>query len=150
MKSIFSPSIIKELSKARYSLLVLSFFLFSINQGFSQTTYNSSMTTNYKPDSESIKKPRIISVSDTEIIISDYKEGAKPLKIKVNKIEEKEDDLDGISMMKWYYCSNIDKNPITGKNTEYVVVMKKQEPSVLELYQKINEVTFAKSFISLR
>ncbi|MFD0975159.1 hypothetical protein [Salinimicrobium gaetbulicola] len=108
------------------------------------------MTTNYKPDSELIKKPRIISVSDTEIIISDYREGAKPLKIKVNKIEEKENDLDGISMMKWYYCSNMDKNPITGKNTEYVVVMKKQEPSVLELYQKINEVTFAKSIISLR
>ena len=150
MKSIFSPSLIKEFSKALYSLLVLTFILFSINKGFSQTTYNSSMTTNYKPDSELIKKPRIISVSDTEIIISDYREGAKPLKIKVNKIEEKEDDLDGISMMKWYYCSNMDKNPITGKNTEYVVVMKKQEPSVLELYQKINEVTFAKSIISLR
>ena len=150
MKTIYSPSTIQELGKIQHSILLLAFFLFSIHQGFSQTTYNSSMTTQYKPDSELIKKARTVTVSDSEIIITDYNEGAKPLKIKVNKIEEKENDLDGISLMKWYYGSNTDKNPITGKNTEYIVVMKKQEPSVLELYQKINDVTFAKSVISLR
>lgn len=150
MKTKVSPPISKKLNKIHCSILVLTFFLFSTTQGFSQAIYSSSMTTNYKPDSEIIKRTRTVSVSDTEIVISDYNEGAKPLKIKVNRIEEKEDNLDGINLMKWYYCSNIEKNPITGKNTEYVVVLKKQEPSVLELYQKINEVTFAKSVISLR
>lgn len=150
MKTIYSPSTNKELGKIQFSILLLIFFLFSINQGFSQTTYNSSMTTKYKPDSELIKKPRKVTISDSEIIITDYKEGAKPLKIKVNKIKEIENDLDGISLMKWYYGSNTDRNSITGKNTEYVAVIKKYDPSILELYQKINDVTFAKSVISLR
>lgn len=150
MKTIYSPSTNKELGKIQSSILLLTFFLFSINQGFSQTTYSSSMTTKYKPDSELIKKPRTVTVSDSEIIITDYNEGAKPLKIKVNKIEEKGNDLDGISLMKWYYGSNTDRNPITGKNTEYVAVIKKYDPSILELYQKINDVKFAKSVISLR
>ena len=150
MKTIYTTSTFQEFGKIQHLILLLTFFLFSIHQGFSQTTYNSSMTTQSRPYSELIKKARTVTVSDSEIIITDYNEGAKPLKIKVNKIEEKENDLDGISLMKWYYGANTDKNPITGKNTEYVAVIKKYDPSILELYQNINEVTFVKSIISLR
>jgi len=51
--------------------------------------------------------------------------------------------------MKWYYCTSKDKDVINGY-TEYIIVMKKSYPSDMEVNQKVDEVTFIKTVLSLR
>lgn len=129
------------------NLILVSLLFFSITV-FGQTTYNSSVTTKYKSEGEVIEKHRTITVSDTEIIITNFVGGTKSLNLKVNEIKEKEDDWDGL--MKWYYCTSRDKDVISGKNTEYIIIMKKSYPSDMEINQKVDEVTFIKTVLSLR
>lgn len=126
-------------------LVPLLFFSMTI---FGQTTYNSSVTTKYKTEGEVIEKQRTITVSDTEITISNFVGGTKPLNLKVNEIKEKEDDWDGL--MKWYYCTSKDKDVISGKHTEYIIILKKSYPSDMKVNQKVDEVTFIKTVLSLR
>jgi len=127
--------------------LILVAFLLSSVTVFSQTTYNSSVTTKYKSEGEVIEKQRTITVSDTEITITNFVGGTKPLNLTVDEIKEKEDDWDGL--MKWYYCTSKDKDVINGY-TEYIIVMKKSYPSDMEVNQKVDEVTFIKTVLSLR
>lgn len=127
------------------NLILVSLLFFSITV-FGQTTYNSSVTTKYKSEGEVIEEQRTITVSDTEITITNFVGGTKPLNLKVNEIKEKEDDWDGL--MKWYYCTS--KDVISGKNTEYIIIMKKSYPSNMEINQKVDEVTFIKTVLSLR
>jgi len=64
--------------------LILVAFLLSSVTVFSQTTYNSSVTTKYKSEGEVIEKQRTITVSDTEITITNFFGGTKPLNLKVD------------------------------------------------------------------
>uniref|UniRef100_UPI00404730E7 hypothetical protein n=1 Tax=Roseivirga sp. TaxID=1964215 RepID=UPI00404730E7 len=105
------------------------------------------MTTKYKSEGEVIEKQRTITISDTDITITNFVGGTKPLNLKVNEIKEKDDKWDGL--MKWYYCTSKDKDVINGY-TEYIIVMKKSYPSDLEINQKVDEVTFIKTVLSLR
>lgn len=127
--------------------LIFSLFLAISGNAISQTTYNSSVTTKYKSEGEVIEKQRTITISDTDITITNFVGGTKPLNLKVNEIKEKEDSWDGL--MKWYYCTSKDKDVINGY-TEYIIVMKKSYPSDLEVNQKVDEVTFIKTVLSLR
>ena len=127
--------------------LIFSLFLIISGNAFSQTTYNSSVTTKYKTEGEVIEKQRTITISDTDITITNFVGGTKPLNLKVNEIKEKEDDWDGL--MKWYYCTSKDKDVINGY-TEYIIVMKKSYPSDMKVNQKVDEVTFIKTVLSLR
>lgn len=129
------------------NIIFLALFFLSMSM-FSQTTYNSSVTTKYKLEGEIIEKQRIIIISDSEINITNFVGGAKPLNLKVNEIKEKEDDWDGL--MKWYYCISKDKDVISGNYTEFIIVMKKSYPSDIEVNQKVDEVTFIKSIFSLK
>lgn len=122
--------------------LVLIILVLLMSNVYSQTTYNSSVTTKYKVEGEIVKKQRTISISDTEITISNFVGETEPLNLKVNKIKEEEDDWDGL--MNWYYCTRTDKN------AEYIIKMKKSYPSNMEVFQKIDEVTFIKTVLSLR
>lgn len=114
---------------------------------YGQKTYNSSVTTNYKVEGKVFKKQRTITISDNEITITNFIGGTKTLNLKVNDIQEKEDEWDGL--MKWYYCINLKKD-ISGKNTEYIVIIKKSYPSDMTVCQKVDDVTFIKSMFSLR
>ncbi|HAQ17771.1 MAG TPA: hypothetical protein DCR40_00895 [Prolixibacteraceae bacterium] len=126
------------------NLLLIISIVFASNI-YGQTTYRSSVTTT--SEGEVIEKQRIITISDTEITITNFLGGTKTLTLKVNDIKEKEyfDRL-----MKWYYCTSTDKDFITGKNTEYIIIMKKSYPSDMTVCQKIDEVTFIKTVFSLR
>lgn len=129
------------------NLISVAFLFFSVTV-FGQTTYNSSVTTKYKSEGEVVEKQRIIAVSDTEITITNFVGGTKPLNLKVYEIKEKEDEWDGL--MKWYYCKSKDKDAISGKFTEYIIIMKKSYPSVMEVNQKVDEVTYIKTVLNLR
>jgi len=127
--------------------LFFSVFLFLSGNVFCQTTYNSSVTTKYKSEAEVVEKQRSITISDTEITITNFVGGTMPLNLTVNEIKEKEDDWNGL--MKWYYCVSTVKDVINGY-TEYIIVMKKSYPSNMEVNQKVDEVTFIKTVLSLR
>jgi len=127
--------------------LILVAFLLSSVTVFSQTTYNSSVTTSYESEGEVIEKQRTITVSDTEITITNFVGGTKPLNLTIDEIKEKEDNWDGL--MKWYYCTSKDKDVINGY-IKYIIVMKKSYPSDMEVNQKVDEVTFIKTVLSLR
>lgn len=129
------------------NLLLIITIVFATNI-HGQTTYNSSVTTKYKFEGEVFEKQRTITISDTKITITSFLGGTNPLNLKVNEIQEKEDDWDGL--MKWYYCINLEKDVISGKNTEYIIIMKKSYPSDMTVCQKVDEVTFLKSVLSLR
>jgi hypothetical protein len=111
-----------------------------------QTTYNSSVTTRYKFEGEVFEKQRTITVSDTIITITNFVGGTKPLNLIVNEIKAKKDEYEGI--MKWYYC--ISKDVISGKHIEFIIIMKKSYPFSMDVNQKIDEVTFIKTVLSLR
>lgn len=128
--------------------LILLILVFLASNVYSQTTFNSSVTTKYKSEGEIIKKPRTITVSNSEITISNFIGGTKPLNLIVNEIKEKEDDWDGL--MNWYYCTSTDQDVISGKKSEYIIIMKKSYSSELEVYQKVDDVTFIKTVLSLR
>ena len=128
--------------------LILLALLMSSLTVFSQTTYNSSVTTKYKTEGEVFQKQRTITVSDTVITITNFLGGTKPLNLKVNEIKEKKDDFDGL-MKRYYYCTAREKDVINGY-TEYIIVMKKSYPSNMEINQKVDEVTFIKTVLSLR
>ncbi len=129
------------------NLLIIISILFATNI-YGQTTYNSSVTTKYRSDGEIIEIQRRITISNNEITISNFIGGTKTLTLKVNDIKEKEDDFNGL--MKWYYCTSTDKDLLTGKNTDYIVIVKKSYPSEMTVCQKIDEVTFIKTAFSLR
>ena len=128
--------------------LILLILVFLASNVYSQTTYNSSVTTRYKSEGEIIKKPRTITVSNSEITISNFIGGTKPLNLIVNEIKEKEDDWDGL--MIWYYCTSTDQDVISGKKSEFIIKMKKSNSTELEVYQKVDDVTFIKTLLSLR
>jgi len=128
--------------------LIFLALLFLSGNVFSQSTYNSSVTTKYKSEGEVIEKQRTITISGSEITITNFVGGTKPLNLKVNEIKEKEDDWDGL--MKWYYCTSKYKDVISGKYTEFIIVMKKSYPSDMKVNQKVDEVTFIKTVLSLR
>ncbi len=129
------------------NLLLIISIIFATNI-YGQTTYNSSVTTKYRSEGEVIEKQRTITISDTEITITNFVGGTKPLNLKVNDIKEKEDDWDGL--MKWYYCTSVEKDVISSKNTAYIIIMKKSYPSDMTVCQKVDEVTFIKTVLSLR
>ncbi|PCH52660.1 MAG: hypothetical protein COC22_03720 [Flavobacteriaceae bacterium] len=123
--------------------LALIFLVFLVSNLYSQTTYKSSLTTEYKLEGEIIEKQRTITISDTKITISNFIGGTMPLNLKVNEIKEVEDDWFGL--MKWYYCTEIHE-----KHTEFIIIMKKSYPTDMEVCQKVNEVTFIKNTISIK
>ncbi len=126
-------------------LLIISIVF--VTNTYGQKTYNSSLTTKYKFEGEVIEKQRTITVSDTEITISNFIGGTKLLKLKVNDKKEKEDKWDGL--MNWYYCTRTDKDVLSGKNTKYIIIIKKSYPSNMTVCQKVDEVTFIKTVLSL-
>lgn len=95
-----------------------------------------------------VEKQRTIIVSDTEITITNFLGETKPLNLEVNEIKEKEDKRN--RLIKWYYCTSKDKDVISEKYTEYIIIKKKAFPSDMEINQKIDEVTFIKKVFSLR
>jgi len=123
-------------------LIILMVFASTI---YGQKTYNSSVTTTSQ--GEVIEKQRTITISDTEATITNFLGGTKTLILKVNDIKEKE-YMD--RLMKWYYCTSTDKDIMTGKNTEYILIIKITYPSDITVCQKIDEVTFIKTVFSLR
>lgn len=129
------------------NLLIILSIVFATN-AYGQKSYNSSVTTKYKSEGEVIEKQRTITISDSKIIISNFVGGTKPIELKVNNIKEKEDKWDGL--MKWYYCTRMEKNVISGKYTEYIIIIKKSYPSDMKVCQKVDEVTFIKTVLSLR
>lgn len=125
-------------------IFLVAFIFFALN-AYSQTTYNSSITTKYKSEGEIIEKQRTITVSDKKITITNFVGGTKPLNLIVNKITEKEDDWNGL--MKWYYCS--EKDVISGRYTDFIIIMKKSHPYDMRVCQKVDEVTFIENILSL-
>lgn len=128
--------------------LIFISILFLIGNVFSQTTYSSSMTTKYKSVGDVVEKQRIITISDSEITITNFVGGTEPLNLKVNEIKEIEDEWEGL--MKWYYCVRKDKDEISEEYTEFIIVIKKSNPYIMKLNQKIDEVTFLKTVLSLK
>ena len=129
------------------NLLIIISIVFATNV-YGQNTYNSSVTTKYTLEGEVIEKQRTITISDAEIKITNFLGGTKTLNLKVNDIKEKEDDWDGL--MKWYYCTSTEKDVISGKYTEFIIIIKKSYPSDMKVCQKVDEVTFIKTVMSLR
>lgn len=129
------------------SLFILLFIAVSI-VSFSQKVYTSSVTTKYKTEGEIIEKSRTITISDSKISISDYLGGTRTLNLTVDNIVEKEFGWDGIC--KWYYCSSTEKDPINNEFTKYIVIVKKNYPSDMNVFQKVNEVTYLQNTFSLR
>jgi hypothetical protein len=127
--------------------LIFVILLFFSGNLFCQTTYNSSITTKYRLEGEVIEKERNITITDTEITITNFVGGTQPLNLKVNGIKEIEDQWDGLK--KWYYCIRMDKHVLSGKHSEYVIIVKKSYPSEMEVNQKVDEVTFIKTVLSL-
>ena len=128
--------------------LIFISILFLIGNVFSQTTYSSSMTTKYKSVGDVVEKQRIITISDSEITITNFVGGTEPLNLKVNEIKEIEDEWEGL--MKWYYCVRKDKDEISEEYTEFIIVIKKSNPYIMKLNQKIDEVTFLKTVLSIK
>ena len=126
------------------NLLLIILMVFASNI-YGQKTYNSSVTTTSQ--GEVIEKQRTIAISDTEATITNFLGGTKTLILKVNDIKEKE-YMD--KLMKWYYCTSTDKDIMTDKNTEFILIIKKTYPSDITVCQKIDEVTFIKSVFSLK
>lgn len=123
--------------------------LFSVSiVSFSQKTYTSSVTTKYKTEGEVIEKSRTINMSDSEISISDYLGGTRPLVLTVDNIVEKEFGWDGLC--KWYYCTSKEKDVINDEFTKYIVIIKKSYPSDMSVFQKVDEVTYLRNTFSLR
>ena len=106
------------------------------------------MTTKYKSVGDVVEKQRIITISDSEITITNFVGGTEPLNLKVNEIKEIEDEWEGL--MKWYYCARKDKDEISEEYTEFIIVIKKSNPYIMKLNQKIDEVTFLKTVLSLK
>jgi len=116
---------------------------------YGQKTYNSSVTTNYESKGEVVEKNRTITISEKKITITNLLDGGtKTLNLKVNAIKEKKDYWDG--QMIWYYCICTEKDVITGEIFEYLVIMKKSNPTNISVCQKLDEVTFIKTVFSLR
>ncbi len=126
------------------NLLLIILMVFASNI-YGQKTYNSSVTTTSQ--GEVIEKQRTIAISDTEATITNFLGGTKTLILKVNDIKEKE-YMD--KLMKWYYCTSTDKDIMTDKNTEFILIIKKTYPSDITVCQKIDEVTFIKTVFSLK
>lgn len=126
-------------------LIALTAFVSNV---YGQVNYTSSVTTKYNSKSEIIEKQRTITISDKEVTITNFVGGTQSLNLKVNEIKEKKDDFDGL--MKWYYCMETEKDVLSGKYTEFIIIMKKSNPSNISVCQKVDEVTFIKTVLSLR
>ena len=147
-KTFFGDTFVETLKQNYMKNLIFLALLFLSGNMFSQTTYDSSVTTRYKSEGKVIEKQRTITISDSEITITNFVGGTKPLNLKVNEIKEKEDNWG--SLKKWYYCTSKDKSVARGKYTEFIIVMKKLYPSDMEVNQKLDEVTFIKTVLSLK
>lgn len=90
----------------------------------------------------------MITISDTKVTISNFVGGSELLELTVNQIKEKEDWWDS-SITKWYYCTTTTKDRITGKFTEFIIILEKSYPSSMDVHQKLDEVTFIKTVLSL-
>ncbi len=123
--------------------LLLTIFLLVATNIFSQTVYHSLNTYKKKNEFEKIEIKREIIISDSEIKISSFVGGTETLNLKVNDVKEKEYNMQGI--MKWYYCTRTDMDALSGKYTEYIIIIRKDNPSFITACQKVDEVTFLKT-----
>lgn len=113
----------------------------------SQTKYISSGSYKFKNEVENIEKTREIIISDNEIKIDSFVGGTQTLYLKVNDIKGKEYNSQGKGLMKWYYCIRVDKDEFSGKNSEYVIIINKNNfpHTVITACQKVDEVTYIKT-----
>jgi hypothetical protein len=109
-------------------LFILALILLN-SISYSQT-YKSAYVIKQKIDFETELKDRIITINDKEISISNFSGGTKTMYLIVNKIEEKEYDLE--SKCKFYYCTTKDKDFINGY--QKAIVIKKYDTIILSLF----------------
>jgi hypothetical protein len=75
-------------------------------------------------------KERVITITDKEISITNFREGTKTQYLVVNKIENKEWLMDG--EQKTYYCTTKDKDVINGY--QKAIVYKKYDAVVMAMF----------------
>lgn len=81
---------------------------------------------------------RLIVFENDAITISNWLNGGREaLKLKIDKIVEKEDRFDGFS--KWYYCTSLKNDPFNGFSKNIVIVPKANNK--IRVYTFADEVT---------
>jgi len=81
---------------------------------------------------------RLIVFTDNSITISSWLNGGtEALKLRIDKIVDKEYSMDGIC--KWYYCTSTKKDPFNGFSKTIIIVPKSKDK--LKVFTFANEVT---------
>ena len=81
---------------------------------------------------------RVIVFENEAITISNWLNGGREaLKLKIDKIVEKEDRFDGFS--KWYYCTSFKNDPFNGYSKNIIIVPKSKNK--IRVYTFADEVT---------
>ncbi len=84
------------------------------------------------------KVSRLIVFENDAITISNWLNGGKEaLKLKIDKIVEKEDRFDGKT--NWYYCTSLKKDPFNGFSKNIIIVPKARDK--IRVYTFADEVT---------
>lgn len=81
---------------------------------------------------------RLVVFTDDAITITNWLNGGQEaLRLKIDKIINKEYSMDGIC--KWYYCTSTKKDPINGFSKTIIIVPKSKEK--VKVFTFANEVT---------
>ncbi len=80
---------------------------------------------------------RLIVITNQVITISNWLNGGQEaLKLKIDRVENKEYSMDGIC--KWYYCTSLKRDPINGFSKTIIIIPKSK--NILKLFTFANEV----------
>ena len=81
---------------------------------------------------------RLVVFTNNTVTISNWSNGGQEaLKLKIDKIVDKEYSMDGIC--KWYYCTSIKKDPLNGFFKTIIIVPKSK--GEIKIFTFANEVT---------
>ena len=114
-----------------------------------QVKYDSSIEMKYEPAEAKMRSiEREVILQDSSISITNWLNGSsETLYLKVDSTSNKPYSIGRVDG-KWHYCT---RSSLSGKETKYIVILTKDSLyTSLLVAQKLDEITFIKSIITLK